>query len=264
MCVRRSNICFILGVLCGTTPVSRVLAWVGFGIPCVVLSASMTKSHKSSAGKPSIRNPTSIEMISDPVELWDTDVCFLHIQPVGANVRLPKVRNTPPDVAFECSRSPAKYESENNPNRQCWAAFTKIKTAVVVQSNRFTSSQEYTKLWKAAWVEGIRIHSCLYTENMILYTESWRATVCRIVQNQLTLTRLSPFRSYSSEDSDERVVIDQPLLDRKSFKRSVVHNSSCGEVHWISSTLAMYSRDESLPSASMYCRTSDIWPSTAL
>ena len=116
---------------------------------------------------------------------------------------------------------------------------------------------------KSGLSERIRIHSCLYTENMILYTESWRATACRIVQNQLALTHHNPFRSYSSEDSDERVVIDQPLLDQKSFKRSVVHNSSCGEVHWISSTLAMYSRDESLPPALMYFRTS-ARPSTAL
>ena len=27
-----------------------------------------------------MRNPASNEMISDSVELWDTDVCFLHIQ----------------------------------------------------------------------------------------------------------------------------------------------------------------------------------------
>ena len=40
---------------------------------------------------PSIRKPASDEIISDSVELWDTAVCFLHIQLIGTNVRLPKI-----------------------------------------------------------------------------------------------------------------------------------------------------------------------------
>ena len=87
--------------------------------------------------------------------------------------------------------------------------YPKVTTAVVAQSNRFTSSQQSSKLWKAAWVKGIRNQTRLYTENTVLYTESWRATVCRIIQNQVTLTRHIPVRSYSLADSDERVVIDQ-------------------------------------------------------
>ena len=51
------------------TPVSYVHAWVGFGILWVVPSTSLTKSHKSSAGTPSIRKPASNDMISDSVEL---------------------------------------------------------------------------------------------------------------------------------------------------------------------------------------------------
>ena len=48
------------------------------------------RTHSSRAGKPSNLNPVSKEMISDSVELWETDVCFLHIQLVGTNVWLPK------------------------------------------------------------------------------------------------------------------------------------------------------------------------------
>ena len=118
-----SNTCSILGVIRVLTPVSRVHAWVGFGILLVVPSTSMVKSHQSNAGKPSIRNPASKDMISDSVELWDTDVCFLHTQLIGTNIRLPKMHKTPPDVDFESWRSPAKSESWNNPNRECWAAF---------------------------------------------------------------------------------------------------------------------------------------------
>ena len=47
---------------------------------CVERNTSITTSHKSRAGNPSVRNPASNEVISDSVELWDTDVCFLHIQ----------------------------------------------------------------------------------------------------------------------------------------------------------------------------------------
>ena len=47
-------------------------------------------------------------MISDSVELRETEVCFLHIQLIGTNVWLPKMHNVPPDVDFESSRSPAK------------------------------------------------------------------------------------------------------------------------------------------------------------
>ena len=59
------------------------------------------RSHKSSAGIPSNLNPASKEMISDSVELCETDLCFLHIQLIGTNVWLPKMHNVPPEVDFE-------------------------------------------------------------------------------------------------------------------------------------------------------------------
>ena len=74
-------------------------------------------------GSPSNLNPASKEMISDSVELWETDVCFLHIQLIGTNVWLPKTHNVPPEVDFESSRSPAKSESWNSPNLHCLAVF---------------------------------------------------------------------------------------------------------------------------------------------
>ena len=54
------------------------------------------RSHKSRAGIPSDLNPASKEMISDSVELFETEVCFLHIQLIETNVRLPKTHNVPP------------------------------------------------------------------------------------------------------------------------------------------------------------------------
>ena len=80
-------------------------------------------SHRSRAGSPSIRCPASREMISDSVELWETDVCFLHIQLIGTDVLLPKIHKTLPEVDFESSRSLAKYDSWNNPSLQCCAVF---------------------------------------------------------------------------------------------------------------------------------------------
>ena len=59
------------------------------------------RSHESRAGIPSILNPASKEMISDSVEVCETEVCFLHIQIIGTNVWLPKTHNVPPEVDFE-------------------------------------------------------------------------------------------------------------------------------------------------------------------
>ena len=80
-------------------------------------------SHNSRASKPSNLSPVSKEIISDSVELWETAVCFLHIQLIGTNVWLPKTHNVPPEVDFESSRSPAKSESWNSPNLHCLAVF---------------------------------------------------------------------------------------------------------------------------------------------
>ena len=71
------------------------------GFICVLLlfverSTSITTSHKSRGGTPSIRSPASNGMISDSPELWDTDVCFLHIQLMVTNVRLPRIPKIPP------------------------------------------------------------------------------------------------------------------------------------------------------------------------
>ena len=79
------------------------------------------RSHSSRASKPSSLNPVSREIISDSVELWETDVCFLHIQLIGTNVWLPKTHNVLPEVDFESSRSPAKSEPWNSPNLHCFA-----------------------------------------------------------------------------------------------------------------------------------------------
>ena len=77
------------------------------------------RSHNSTAGNPSNLSPVSKEMISDSAELWETAVCFLHIQFVGTNVWLPKTHNVPPEVDFQSST--AKSESWNSPSLHCLA-----------------------------------------------------------------------------------------------------------------------------------------------
>ena len=49
-------------------------------------NTSETKSQKSRAGIPSMRKLASREIISDSVELCETEVCFLHIQQMGTSV----------------------------------------------------------------------------------------------------------------------------------------------------------------------------------
>ena len=76
-------------------------------------NTSITTSHKSRAGIPSIRKPASKEIISDSMELWNTDVCFLHIQLMGTNVDLQRYIGFHQMLIFESSRSPATSESWN-------------------------------------------------------------------------------------------------------------------------------------------------------
>ena len=60
--------------------------WLWFVFP----RTATIRSHKSSAVVPSNLNPASKELISDSVELCETEVCFLHIQLLGTNAWLQK------------------------------------------------------------------------------------------------------------------------------------------------------------------------------
>ena len=75
---------------------------------------------RSSAGIPSMRRPASKEITSDSLELGETEVCFFYIPTYGNECSTSK-DTIHPEVDFESSRSPAKSESWNNPNRQCCA-----------------------------------------------------------------------------------------------------------------------------------------------
>ena len=118
--------CFRFWIVWGVERTSRFFIngsllslWLWFVFP----RTATIRSHKSIAGIPANLNPASKEMISDSVELCETDVCFLHIQLIGTNVWLPKTHIVPPDVDFESSRSPAKSESWSSPSLHCLAVF---------------------------------------------------------------------------------------------------------------------------------------------
>ena len=112
--------------LCG---LQRVSPWLSLSLlgPFVLFgtewNTSITKSQRVRAGIPSMRKPASRDMISAPVELCETEACFLHIQLLGTNVWLPRMRRIPPDVDLESFRSPAKSESWNNPSLHCCVVF---------------------------------------------------------------------------------------------------------------------------------------------
>ena len=82
---------------------------------CCLLNVTLPKDREQAVHW--IFKPASNEMISDSVELWDTDVCFLHIQiNNGKDVRLPEIHKLSlSEVDSESSRSPAKSESWNKP-----------------------------------------------------------------------------------------------------------------------------------------------------
>ena len=97
--------CFYLGFIARVVSCPAPVSWNksnwSFGVVCT----SINPSQWSRASRQSIRSPASNEMISDAVELWDTDVCFLHIQPMETNVRLPKKHKTLMEVDFAFSKS---------------------------------------------------------------------------------------------------------------------------------------------------------------
>ena len=70
-CVSRRGSCL--------TSVARCWGWFGVFVLFVEHNTSTTTSHESRAAIPSIRSPASNEMISDSLDVWDTDVCFLHV-----------------------------------------------------------------------------------------------------------------------------------------------------------------------------------------
>ena len=74
-----------------------------------------------------MREPASREIISASLELYETEVCFLHIQLIGTNVWLPKMYRIPPDIDFESSTSLAKSESWNNAILRCCAVFPTLQ-----------------------------------------------------------------------------------------------------------------------------------------
>ena len=59
-------------------------------------NTSTTTSQRSRARIPSMRKPASKERTSDSVQLRETEVCFLHIQILGTNVRLPNIHTSLP------------------------------------------------------------------------------------------------------------------------------------------------------------------------
>ena len=108
------------------------------------------KSHDSRAGKPRTEtinlSPVSKEMISDSVELWETAVCFLHIQLIGTKVWLPKTHNVPPEVDFESARSPAKSKSLKQSQSALFGSITHMMNV------RYQTIQAFCHmLWSISW-----------------------------------------------------------------------------------------------------------------
>ena len=78
-----SSCALVMFLLMEWSPVTHKSPWASLlclAVLCVDRNTSITMSQRSRASSPSMRNPVSKEMISDSADLWDTDVCFLHIQ----------------------------------------------------------------------------------------------------------------------------------------------------------------------------------------
>ena len=65
-----------------------------------LLDVCFLRRMQHRAGLPSIRKTASKEFFFVSVEVWDTDVRFLHIQLMVTDVRLPKIQKIPSEVDF--------------------------------------------------------------------------------------------------------------------------------------------------------------------
>ena len=113
------------------------------------------RAHSSRAGKPSNLSPVSKEMISDSVELFETAVCFLHIQLIETSVWLRKTHNVPPEVDFESSWSPAKSESWHSPNLHCFAVLPSWNLVGIHMCDEYMKSIDSGvchKPWSILWL----------------------------------------------------------------------------------------------------------------
>ena len=72
-----------------------MLSWFGLTVLLVERNTSISMSQKSRASNPSMRDPASREMISDSVELCETEVCFVHVQLMGTNFLLQGRQQSP-------------------------------------------------------------------------------------------------------------------------------------------------------------------------
>ena len=107
---------------------SHCSLWLWYVFPWRIATI---RSKKSSAGFPSILDPASKEMISDSVELCETEVCFLHIQLTGTNVWLPKTHYVPPDVDFDLQDLPQNRSLETVPACIVWQYYPHDNTVCI-------------------------------------------------------------------------------------------------------------------------------------
>ena len=207
----------LLGLLLGVE-----IFWVG-GTLFDECNTSITTSQKSRARIPSIRKPASSEVISDPVELWYTEVCFLHIQLMGTHVRLPNIHKIHPEVDFESSRSPAKIRVLAKTQSAVLSCITHMTILSVINhacgeyriSNELVVCHKFVSIW---W---LREQACLRTKECQVYRFEPRTSISRPFENtQRTILRLFP--------TPPSWNCDHPS---KAVKLCAIAPSSCLPVH---------------------------------
>ena len=90
-----------------------------------------------------MRNPASEERTSDSVELWDTDVCFLHIHRTGTNVRLAKMHKIPSEVYWTGNKCSTSKYAQNSIWGRFWIFKITSKAWVLEQSQSAVLRRKY-------------------------------------------------------------------------------------------------------------------------
>ena len=153
-------------------------------------NTSITKSQRSRAGRPSPCVGLHLRLSSQTRNLCVSEVCFLHIQLMGANVRLPKIHRIPPpltEVDLESSKSAAKSESWNSHNLQCGVLYLVSTWQYCLYSLVFWMSE----IKRAKRLSHALVH--FVTPRASLFTDHWMSGLPNACQVQPFQRRFESF-----------------------------------------------------------------------
>ena len=184
-----------------------------------------------------MRKPASKETFSDSVELWDTEVCFLHIQLIGTNVRLPKIHRILPRLIWNLQGLQQSLSLGTIPIDSAVPHYTHgniVGKHMCDDCKRSNVLRVCHMLGSILW---LLVQVCFQTKEC----QAYQTVPCRSIPRQFmiilwTILRSCPVSSFlkwwSSKHGVETFTIAEPLYlpVRNIFPRTSSHDLPCHEI----------------------------------